>query len=61
MIQQNQISPTTQKSQLSQKHKFHLPLFFPDKFQQLLPKIPEKGKIDDSAKPNFSNYSKIST
>ncbi len=61
MINQNQIYPTTQKFNLSQKEKFHLPLFFPDKFQRLLPKIPEVGKIDDSPKPNLSNYSKITS
>ncbi len=58
MIQQNQISPTTQKSQLSQKDKFHLPLFFPEKFPQLPQKIPEQDKIDDYQNSNFIPYLK---
>ena len=41
MIQPTPISSTTQKSQLSQKEKFHLPLYFPDKFPQLSLEIPE--------------------
>ncbi|MGD1808958.1 hypothetical protein ACP6PL_26455, partial [Dapis sp. BLCC M126] len=59
VIQQNPISSTTQKSNLSQNEKFHLPLFFPDKFRQLLQEILEKGRNCDSAKPNFIDYSKI--
>ncbi|NES06834.1 MAG: hypothetical protein F6K22_30875 [Okeania sp. SIO2F4] len=61
MIHLNEISSTTQKSQLSQKKKFHLPPYFPDKFPQLPLEIPESGKNYDSSKRNFIDYSKIST
>ena len=47
MIREIIISSSAQKFQLSQKEKFHLLLFFPDKFPQLPQKIPEVGKIYD--------------
>ncbi|MGD1808957.1 hypothetical protein ACP6PL_26450 [Dapis sp. BLCC M126] len=38
MTNQTKISSTTQKSNLSQKQKFHLPLFFPRQISATFPK-----------------------